>query len=82
MPTDPDYIHADVPHERTVEKEGTKYGCWNSQRKECYFAPDRSYPGGSCSPYIPTPVKITNTNSKECRYDFRTTDKKCFGCEK
>ena len=27
MPVDPNYIHADVPHERTVQPEGYRYGC-------------------------------------------------------
>jgi hypothetical protein len=80
MPTDPDYVYADTPHERTVEKEGTKYGCWNSMRKIGYWVPVRNDDPESVDPM--EWQCVIDRSSKDCKYDFRSTDSKCEGCLK
>lgn len=32
MPVMPGYTHADTPHEKTIQREGYRYGCHNTQR--------------------------------------------------
>ncbi|MDX9716289.1 MAG: hypothetical protein RBT67_02845 [Thauera sp.] len=32
MPLDPNHIHADTPHEKTIQPAGYRYGCKDTQR--------------------------------------------------
>ncbi len=79
MPTDPNYIHADTPHEKSVQSFN-RYSCHNRTMKAGYYAPDRVYSANGA--FVTTPTYIEDKSSRECRYDFRATDGLCEGCKK
>lgn len=55
-------------------------GCHNTKRKDSYAAPDRRYLlHGS---FVMVCKFITDTMSKDCKYDRRDTDTGCKGCTK
>ena len=57
-----------------------KYGCYNRQLKESYQVPVRDIASnGNLVGY--KMITILNTMSRDCRYDLRSTDVRCSGCE-
>lgn len=55
-----------------------KYGCHNKPREEGYWAKDGAIVKGPVM--IQLAKYIKDTMSKDCRYDMKATDKKCYGC--
>ena len=63
--------------------DNRKYGCYNRQLKESYQVPVRDIAsnGNFMSSAVYKVITITNTMSKDCHYDLRSTDVRCSGCE-
>ena len=63
--------------------DNRKYGCYNRQLKESYQVPVRDIAsnGNFISSIVYKVITITNTMSKDCHYDLRSTDVRCSGCE-
>ena len=63
--------------------DNRKYGCYNRQLKESYQVPVRDIAsnGNFMSSAVYKVVTITNTMSKDCHYDLRSTDVRCSGCK-
>ena len=63
--------------------DNRKYGCYNRQLKESYQVPVRDIAsnGNFMSSAVYKVITITNTMSKDCHYDLRTTDVRCSGCK-
>ena len=62
--------------------DNRKYGCYNRQLKESYQVPVRDIAsnGNFMSSAVYKVITITNTMSKDCHYDLRSTDVRCTGC--
>lgn len=62
--------------------DNRKYGCYNRQLKESYQVPVRDIAsnGNFMSSAVYKVITITNTMSKDCHYDLRSTDVRCSGC--
>ena len=60
-----------------------KYGCYNRQLKESYQVPVRDIAsnGNFMSSAVYKVITLTNTMSKDCHYDLRSTDVRCSGCK-
>lgn len=78
-PLMPGYIHADTPHERTIQPAGYRYGC--------HSARTGTQPRGAQTRYIAHPwnanagrLVVTDWLPKSCGHDLRTTDPACAGC--
>ena len=57
-----------------------KYGCWNTERKDGYYAPDgKEYNTGKV---VIRYKWIPDVMSKTCQYDKKQTDTRCKGCSK
>ena len=63
--------------------DNSKYGCYNRQLKESYQVPVRDIAsnGNFMSSAVYKVSTLTNTMSKECHYDLRSTDVRCSGCK-
>ena len=63
--------------------DNRKYGCYNRQLKESYQVPVRDIAsnGNFMSSAGYKVITITNTMSKDCHYDLRSTDVRCSGCK-
>ena len=63
--------------------DNRKYGCYNRQLKESYQVPVRDIAsnGNFMSSAVYKVVTLTNTMSKDCHYDLRSTDVRCSGCK-
>lgn len=63
--------------------DNRKYGCYNRQLKESYQVPVRDIAsnGNFMSSAVYKVSTLTNTMSKDCRYDLRSTDVRCSGCK-
>lgn len=63
--------------------DNRKYGCYNRQLKESYQVPVRDIAsnGNFMSSAVYKVITITNTMSKDCHYDLRSTDVRCSGCK-
>lgn len=63
--------------------DNRKYGCYNRQLKESYQVPVRDIAsnGNFISSAVYKVITITNTMSKDCHYDLRSTDVRCSGCK-
>ena len=62
--------------------DNRKYGCYNRQLKESYQVPVRDIAsnGNFMSSAVHKVITLTNTMSKDCHYDLRSTDVRCTGC--
>ncbi len=61
------------------------YGCHNGERKHCYLAKDGVLVKDHNKYGIVAKQKmvlITDTMSRECRYDHQRDDAKCEGCSR
>ncbi len=67
-------------HESTRIGADYRYGCNNVKRTATgYYAQDRQYhPNGTFTHIM---RHIENVMSKECRYDYSSTDPACAGCK-
>ncbi len=67
-------------HERTIEKPGTKWGCWNSERTTGYWVPTRNDDQWN----KPTAWEwVEDRSSKHCVHKTQEpNDPKCEGCLK
>lgn len=83
MPLDPNHIHAEVPHERTVHlaSQGWRYGCHSVRAND-------SRPRGRVTDYIARPwskfggVRVTTQWLPiPCGHTTRATDAACAGCQ-
>ena len=81
MPLDPNHIHADIPHEKTVHlpSQGWRYGC-HSKRTG-------AMPRGGTTKYIAHPwnanagrLVVTQWLPRSCCHSERATDAACEGC--
>ena len=80
-PVMPGYVHADVPHERTVQAAGYQYGC-NSE------VTGDVAPRGQLTSYIAHPWALnrytmqidTEWIEMPCGHDTRGADPACRGC--
>ena len=93
MPVDPNHVHADVPHEKTVMEKGWTYGCHSSKTGD--------KPRGRPSSYMVRDgyLRVTGTpafrehtthwldrdhegNPLKCGHmkKFRLQDPQCIGC--
>ena len=63
--------------------DNSKYGCYNRQLKESYQVPVRDIAsnGNFMSSAVYKVSTLTNTMSKDCHYDLRSTDVRCSGCK-
>lgn len=63
--------------------DNRKYGCYNRQLKESYQVPVRDIAsnGNFMSSAVYKVITLTNTMSKDCHYDLRSTDVRCSGCK-
>ena len=63
--------------------DNRKYGCYNRQLKESYQVPVRDIAsnGKFMSSAVYKVITLTNTMSKDCHYDLRSTDVRCSGCK-
>lgn len=63
--------------------DNRKYGCYNRQLKESYQVPVRDIAsnGNFMSSAVYKVSTLTNTMSKDCHYDLRSTDVRCSGCK-
>lgn len=83
MPLDPNHIHAEVPHERTVHlaSQGWRYGCRSARMGD-------DKPRGGRSAYVAHPwartgtrvVVVTHFLPILCGHSTRATDAACEGC--
>ena len=82
MPLDPNHIHADTPHERTVHlaSQGWRYGCHSTRTGD-------TSPRGGTTKYIAHPwsgfggrLIQTDWLPRSCCHSERTTDAACEGC--
>lgn len=70
----------DTPvHEKTVQKEGFRYGCHNRLRngRMGYYVPERDITLSGVK-YVAT--YIENAMSRDCRFDMSLVDPGCEGC--
>ena len=76
MPLDPNHIHADTPHARTVHlaSQGWRYTCKATPRggRVEYLA----HPWAASGPQL----VVTDTADEGCKYTERATDAACEGC--
>jgi len=56
------------------------YGCHSKPRSDGYWAKHQMHTDGK--PPFETFVYITDTMSRECRYDQQRDDAKCEGCSR
>ena len=82
MPTDPNYNHAEIPHEKTVHlpSHGWRYGCSSTRTGD-------DKPRGGTTKYIAHPWSAnagrligTDWLPRPCGHDARRTDAACSGC--
>ena len=82
MPLDPNYIHADTPHAKTVHlaSQGWRYGCHSARAND-------SRPRGAptlydAHPWAGKPQKLIVTSWLPilCGHTTRATDAACEGC--
>ena len=80
MPVMPGYLHADTPHEKTIQPACYLNGC-NSQRT------GDTRPRGGQTRYIAHPwsanagrLIVTDWLPRPCGHDARRTDAACSGC--
>lgn len=77
MPLDPNHVHAEVPHDKTVHlaSQGWRYTCKDTPRggRVSYLA----HPWAAGGPELVE----TDTADKGCRYTGQATDAACEGCE-
>ena len=74
MPVMAGYIHADTPHEKTVQPAGYRYGCTNTQRggETIYWAHPWSTMGAE--------IITTDWLPIHCGHTTREIDPACEGC--
>lgn len=78
MPVMPGYIHADTPHESTIQAAGYLYGCSSERTGD-------ANPRGQTTHYVAsrwggTPAYIvTEWLPKPCGHTLRSTDPACTG---
>lgn len=73
----------DMPvHEKVIEKEGARYGCFNRKPfADGYRAPNRYQTSDGYQAVFKIEAKfIPHVMSRECRYDMSLTDHKCHEC--
>ena len=80
MPVMPGYLHADTPHEKTIQPAGYRYGCSSARTGD-------TSPRGGQTRYLAHPwryagpaVVDTAWLPKTCGHDLRATDAACEGC--
>lgn len=80
MPTLDGYAHADIPHEKTVQHAGYRYGCSSARTGD-------DKPRGGTTKYIAHPwsanagrLVVTDWLPKPCGHDDRARDPACAGC--
>lgn len=82
MPLDPNHIHADIPHARTVHlpSQGWRYGCSSARTGD-------DKPRGGTTKYIAHPwnanagrLVVTDWLPRSCCHSERMTDAACEGC--
>ena len=82
MPLDPNHIHADTPHTKTVHlvSQGWRYGCHSARTGD-------SGPRGGQTHYIAHPwsandgrLIVTDWLPRSCCHSERATDAACEGC--
>ena len=80
MPVMPGYVHADVPHEKTVQPAGYRYGCSSARTGD-------TSPRGGTTKYIAHPwnanagrLIVTDWLPKTCGHGERANDAACEGC--
>lgn len=80
MPTLDGYIHADTPHERTVQPAGYRYGCHSAER-------GGANPRGGQTRHVAHPwsanavrLVVTDWLPMPCGHNTRATDPACIGC--
>lgn len=72
----------DTPvNEKVKQKEGFRYGCWNSDRtpQPYYMVQERTYYSNGW--FELEDRWICNVMSRECRFDMSLKDSACEGCE-
>ena len=60
--------------------DNSKYGCYNRQLVTSYQTLVRDI-NNAGNPIGHKVITITNTMSKDCHYDLRSTDVRCSGCK-
>ena len=60
--------------------DNSKYGCYNRQLVTTYQTLVRDI-NNAGNPIGHKVITITNTMSKDCHYDLRSTDVRCSGCK-
>ena len=80
MPVDPNYIHADTPHAKTIQPAGYRYGCSSARTGD-------TAPRGGTTRYIAHPWSanagrriVTDWLPRSCCHSERATDAACEGC--
>lgn len=82
MPLDPNHIHADTPHAKTVHlpSQGWRYGCHSARTGD-------DKPRGGTTKYIAHSwsanagrLVVTQWLAKPCGHDMRASDVACDGC--
>ena len=81
VPLDPNHIHADTPHAKTVHlpSQGWRYGCSSARTGD-------DKPRGGTTKYIAHPwnanagrLVVTQWLAKPCGHDMRASDVACDG---
>ena len=80
MPVMPGYVHADVPHEKTIQPAGYRYGCSSVRTGD-------TSPRGGQTRYIAHSwnanagrLIVTDWLPRACGHDLRATDPACADC--
>ena len=80
MPVMPGYLHADTPHEKTVQPAGHRYGCSSVRTGD-------TSPRGGKTRYIAHSwnanagrLIVTQWLPRSCCHSERATDAACEGC--
>ena len=80
MPVMPGYVHADVPHEKTIQPAGYRYGCSSVRTGD-------TSPRGGQTRYLAHPwryagpaVVETEWLPRSCCHSERMNDAACEGC--
>ncbi len=81
MPVMPGYIHADTPHESTIQAAGYLYGCSSERTGD-------ANPRGGTTKYIAHPwsanagrLVVTDWLPIPCGHTTSATDAACAGCQ-
>ena len=95
MPVMPGYIHADTPHEKTIQPAGYRYGCHSERTGDSRprgittrnavplrvgVTADERFPAGELLIVATAEVRSTDWLPILCGHTTRATDAACEGC--